>query len=179
MSRRSRLLLAAALVVVAVVVGAWGVSVSLGGPPSITVSRSPLLDKPAPQFELQTLDGSATVRLADYLGRPVMVNFWASWCLPCRQEFPLLAAARAAHTADGLEILGVVHNDGPQAARAFAGQYGGTWPLLADPANVTWQAYQGVLVPITLYIDRGGVVRAVSYGPPPSGTLEEQINKIL
>jgi cytochrome c biogenesis protein CcmG/thiol:disulfide interchange protein DsbE len=163
----------------AVILVAWGLWGVLSGPPSIVVSRSPLLDKAAPQLELQTLDGTKTVRLSDYLGRPVLVNFWASYCLPCRQEFPLLASARAAHAGDGLEILGIVHDDGPQAAQQFADQYGGIWPLLADPGNSAWQAYGGALLPTTYYIDRAGIVRAVSYGPPPSGTLEEQLAKIL
>jgi cytochrome c biogenesis protein CcmG/thiol:disulfide interchange protein DsbE len=179
LTRGSRLALASVLIVVAAVVGTWGLWATFSGPPSIVVTRSPMLDKPAPPIVLQSLDGSTTVRLADYLGRPVMVNFWASWCLPCRQEFPLLAGARAAHAADGLEILGIVYHDGPQAAQQFAEQYGGNWPLLADPADAAWHDYQGALVPTTYYIDRQGIVRAVSYGPPPSGTLEEQLAKIL
>jgi cytochrome c biogenesis protein CcmG/thiol:disulfide interchange protein DsbE len=178
LTRRSRFALAAVLVVIAVAVGGWGLWASLG-PPSIQVTRSPLLDKPAPAFTLATLDGSATVRLADYAGRPLIVNFWASWCLPCRQEFPLLAAAREEHAAQGLEIIGIVHDDGPEAARNFAQAYGATWPLLADPDDAAWQGYLGTLVPITFYIDRQGIIRAVSYGPAPSGTLEEQLAKIL
>jgi cytochrome c biogenesis protein CcmG/thiol:disulfide interchange protein DsbE len=161
-------------------IGVWLVlGGGLGRPPSVVVTRAPLLGAPAPAFSLQTLDGTATVRLADYAGRPVMVNFWASWCLPCREEFPLFAAARAAHVADDLEIIGIVHDDGPQAAQQFAAQYAAAWPLLADPADEAWRAYGGALVPTTYYIDRNGIVRAVSYGPPPSGTLEEQIAKIL
>lgn len=179
LTRQSRRGPAAVLVLLAVVVGAWALWAAFSGPPSIQVSRSALLDKPAPQFALQTLDGTATVRLADYLGRPVVVNFWASWCIPCRQEFPLLRAAREAHAADGLEILGIVHDDGPQAARQFADAYDATWPLLADPDDSAWRDYRGVVLPITYYIDRQGVVRALSYGAPPSGTLEEQIAKIL
>ncbi len=111
MTRRSRPALSSLLILVAAVIGAWGLWAAFGGPPSIVVTRSPMLDKPAPPIVLQSLDGSTTVRLADYLGRPVMVNFWASWCLPCRQEFPLLASARATHAAAGLEILGIVHED--------------------------------------------------------------------
>jgi cytochrome c biogenesis protein CcmG/thiol:disulfide interchange protein DsbE len=179
LTRRSRFVLAAVLVLLAVVLGAWGLWAALGGPPSIVVTRSPLLDKPAPDFALTTLDGSATVRLADYAGRPLMINFWASWCLPCREEFPLLAAAREKHAAAGLEILGIVHDDGPEAALSFAQAYGATWPLLADPDDAAWRGYLGTLVPITYYVDRHGVIRAVSYGPPPSGTLEEQLAKIL
>jgi cytochrome c biogenesis protein CcmG, thiol:disulfide interchange protein DsbE len=179
LTRRPRLALAFVLILVAAVVGAWGLWAAFSGPPSIVVTRSPMLDKPAPPIVLQSLDGSTTVRLADFLGRPVMVNFWASWCLPCRQEFPLLAAARTAHAADGLEILGIDHEDDAASAQRFAADHGASWLLLSDPDNAAWRAYLGALVPMTYYIDRQGIVRAVSYGPPPSGTLEEQLAKIL
>jgi cytochrome c biogenesis protein CcmG/thiol:disulfide interchange protein DsbE len=140
-----------------------------------------LLDQPAPDFALPPLDGQpgALVRLSDYRGRPVVVNFWASSCIPCRDEFPLLRAARQRHAAEGLEVLGIVHDDGPEAARDFAATYDADWLLLLDPDDAAWRAYSGVLVPITFYVDRDGIVRAVSYGPPPSGVLDEQLAKIL
>ena len=181
MTRRSRLVLATAIALVAVVAVGWFAwSQSNANPtPSIVVGRNPLLDKPAPAISLPTLDGSGTVNLSDYAGRPVIVNFWASWCVPCRQEFPLFKDARAAHAADGLEILGVVHLDSADSAQGFATEQGATWPLLMDANNSVWQAYGQLLVPTTYYIDRQGIVRAVSYGPPPSGTLEELLAKIL
>lgn len=157
---------------------AWALTQALERPERIVVERSPLLDQPAPEFALESLDGG-TVSLADYRGRPVIVNFWASWCVPCRDEFPLLRDARQRHAAEGLEILGIVHDDGPDAARDFAEEHGGDWPLLMDPDDEAWQAYGGVFLPITYFIDRQGVVRAVSYGPPPARVLEEQIEKIL
>ena len=149
------------------------------GPSVIVLERNPLLDQPAPDFRLETVDGGDPVALSDFRGRPVIVNFWASWCLPCREEFPLLLEARQRHRVEGLEILGVVHDDGPQAAAAFAATHGADWPLLLDPDDSVWNAYHGALLPITYYVDRDGIVRAVSYGPPPSGVLDEQLAKIL
>ena len=179
MTRRSRLVLATAIGLITVLVLGWFAWNQLNAPPSIVISRNPLLDKPAPPISLPSIDGSGTVNLADYAGRPVIVNFWASWCVPCRQEFPLFRDARAAHAADGLEIFGVVHADAADSAQRFATDQGATWPLVLDADNSAWQAYGGALVPTSYYIDRQGVVRAVSYGPPPSGTLEEQLAKIL
>ena len=109
----------------------------------------------------------------------MIVNFWASWCIPCREEFPLLRRVRAEHAADGLEVLGIVHDDGPAAAQAFADSYLADWPLLLDPTDQAWNAYGSLLVPMTFYVDRAGVVRAVSFGPPPPDVLEEQLAKIL
>jgi cytochrome c biogenesis protein CcmG, thiol:disulfide interchange protein DsbE len=179
LSPRGRRLLAAVSVVLAVVVGALVLSISLGRPPSIEVTGSPLLGKPAPAFSLTTLDGSQPVSLAQYAGRPLVINFWASWCVPCRSEFPMFRAARAAHQSAGLEILGIVHADSSTSAQQFAHDQAATWPLLMDPDDVAWKAYSGALVPTTFYVDRSGIVRAVSYGPPPSGTLEAELAKIL
>ncbi|HVM31047.1 MAG TPA: TlpA disulfide reductase family protein [Candidatus Limnocylindrales bacterium] len=140
---------------------------------------STLLNEPAPDFELERLDGSGTLRLADLRGRPVLVNFWASWCLPCREEFPLFREVRDRHHQDGLEIVGVVHRDGPEAARRFAAEEGGDWPMVLDPDELAWRAYGGQLLPITFFIDREGVVRSVSFGPPPRQVLDQHLARIL
>jgi cytochrome c biogenesis protein CcmG/thiol:disulfide interchange protein DsbE len=174
-----------ALVVIALVLAIpiiyIGSQIRLGvspDPSTIVVGRDPLLDQPAPQIDLATVDGRQ-VALSDYRGRPVIVNFWASWCVPCRDEFPLLAAARAQHQPEGLEILGVVHDDSAQSAAAFAATYNAQWPLLVDASDTAWNAYHGAFVPVSYFIDRAGIVRAVSYGPPPSDNLEQVLSKIL
>jgi cytochrome c biogenesis protein CcmG, thiol:disulfide interchange protein DsbE len=144
----------------------------------IVVGRNPLMDQSAPNFTLQTVDGK-TVSLADLRGKPVIVNFWASWCVPCREEFPLLVSAYARYSGQGLQIVGVIHDDGPQTATDFAKTYGATWPLVLDPGDSVWRAYNGALVPISYFIDRSGVVRVVSYGPPAAGFMDQEIAKIL
>jgi len=149
--------------------GSAGVTV-VGGPP--------LVGKPAPAIELQD-DQGRTVRLAEYRGRPVIVNFWASWCTPCRGEFPLLRDARAAHTADGLEVLGVVYKDTPDAARAFMTEQGAAWPMLIDEGGRVAAAYGVLGIPQSFWIDGSGIVRQVSFGPPPSGSLDALLASIL
>jgi cytochrome c biogenesis protein CcmG/thiol:disulfide interchange protein DsbE len=174
--------LAAAIVLgaIVVVVAVIALNVPLGG--SATGSPgtlgSPLLNKPAPDFTLTALDGR-TVHLADYRGRPVIVNFWASWCIPCRDEFPQFVTAKAQHATDGLEVLGIVRQDSADAAAAFASSHGADWPLLMDPDEAAWKAYVGLGVPSTYFIDRAGVVRATSLGPITATSLPIQLAKIL
>lgn len=157
----------------------WLATLSLGRPPDvIEITGSPLVGRAAPAFSLTRLDGGGTVSLSDFAGRPVVINFWASWCIPCAEEFPLLSGARRQHAPAGLEILGVVHDDDPAAAQRFADAHGATWPLLLDPANEAWRAYGGVFLPVTFFVDREGVVRAVSYGTPTEQALAAQIARI-
>jgi cytochrome c biogenesis protein CcmG/thiol:disulfide interchange protein DsbE len=147
-------------------------------PERVVVGGHPLAGRAAPQIELATLDGEA-VSLAALRGRPVLVNFWATWCLPCRDEFPLLAAAYAAHADEGLEILGVVHDDTADGARAFARDMGATWPMLADPDDKVWADYLGVAMPTSFFIDADGVVRAASLGAFSEEGLAALLGTIL
>lgn len=144
----------------------------------VIVGGSPLLGKAAPDFTLPDLEGKP-VSLSDYRGRPVLVNFWASWCGPCKVEFPIFQDARERHAGEGLEILGIVHDDSSDAAAAFVEEEGSEWPALMDADGAVWTAYAGLGLPTTFFIDREGVIRAVSFGPPLSGTLDDQLAKIL
>lgn len=142
------------------------------------IGADPNYNKTAPDFTLQTLEGE-TVTLSALRGRPVIVNFWASWCIPCREEFPLLVSAYHKYAPQGLEIVGVVHDDSAETAGEFARSYGATWPMALDPNDEAWNAFRAAFVPVSYYIDRDGIVRAISYGPPPSGFLDDQIEQIL
>jgi cytochrome c biogenesis protein CcmG/thiol:disulfide interchange protein DsbE len=176
------LLLAGVAALVVIVVGAVLLTVPLGttAPPSgsVVFIGSPLLGKPAPEIALTATDGR-TVSLSDYRGRPVIVNFWASWCIPCREEFPQFVAARSAHAEDGLEILGVVHQDGADTASAFARDHDASWPMLMDNADAAWNAYRALGVPSTYFVDRDGIVRATSLGPVTETSLPQQLATIL
>jgi len=109
---------------------------------------------PAPPFSTIDLQGQR-VRLADYQGEAVLLNFWASWCIPCRKEFPLM---RAVH-GKGVTVLGVVFNDTAEAAAEFMREQDAPWPGLQDPRGRIAAAYDVGLrpgIPVTVLIDREG-----------------------
>ena len=128
------------------------------------VSRAPqVVGNQAPAIASTTLDG-APFDLTSLRGRPVIVNFWGPNCAPCREEFPLFKTKLAAHSADGLEIVGVLMYDGPDDAKAFIAHYGATWPTVLDTKGAIRTAYRVAARPQTYFIDRSGVVRKIQVG---------------
>jgi cytochrome c biogenesis protein CcmG, thiol:disulfide interchange protein DsbE len=129
----------------------------------------------APPLAGVTLDGRS-MSLADLRGKPVIVNFWASWCVPCQAEFPLFRDAEARHP--GLTILGVVFDDDPAAARRFADAQRADWPSLADPDRSRATAYTVLAPPQTYFIDRDGIVRSRQIGELTVADFERQYANI-
>jgi cytochrome c biogenesis protein CcmG/thiol:disulfide interchange protein DsbE len=113
--------------------------------------------QPAPEFRLRGLDGGC-VDLADLRGKPVIVNFWASWCFPCRQEMPLLRDGYAKYRDQGLEIVGIPFRDIDSDSRAFAAKYGATWLLAKDVDGATAKAYGVRPIPQSVFIRRDGTI---------------------
>jgi cytochrome c biogenesis protein CcmG, thiol:disulfide interchange protein DsbE len=157
-----------------VVVALW-VAVLLVRPTGPMPAR---VGDPAPAFALADLDGNP-VSLADLRGRPVIVNFWASWCGPCVQEFPLLRGAAAAHAADGLAIVGIVFQDRSEAARAFLARMGAAWPGVMDPGDAVATRYGIIWPPDSFFIDRDGVVVTRQIGQLSAADLERGLAAIL
>lgn len=123
--------------------------------------------RPAPLFVATDLQGRK-VALADYRGQPVMLNFWASWCIPCREEFPLLKRYQ------GAQVLGVIFDDSEENAREFMAEQRATWPGLLDPHGRIAAAY-GVAkkpgIPVTVFIDANGKVTGIHLGPLTAADL--------
>jgi cytochrome c biogenesis protein CcmG, thiol:disulfide interchange protein DsbE len=165
--------------VVAVVVTGGVLGARFGADP--TLVESPLLGKPAPRATLPLLDGGGQVSLAALRGQVVVVNFWASWCAPCRQEHPGLVAAAAAYRDAGVSFVGVSYQDTPAAAKRFLDELGrGRGYLYAtDPGSRAAIDFGVFGIPETFFLDRRGTVVAKVTGASSFPLLAEVLDQVL
>jgi cytochrome c biogenesis protein CcmG, thiol:disulfide interchange protein DsbE len=145
---------------------------------TLGAAPAPLIGSAAPAFALADLDGNP-VRLADLRGRPVIVNFWASYCASCVEEFPLLKSAMTQHRADGLAVVGIVFQDRSEAARAFMDRMQATWPAAMDVTGEVAQAYGVFAPPESFFIDRQGRIAGRQIGELSRGDLARQLGLII
>jgi peroxiredoxin len=134
----------------------------------------------APDFTLKTLAGPGA-SLSDYKGRPVLINFWASWCTPCRSEMPDIVAAYQAHRETGLEVLAInsTDQDGMKDVRKFVAEFSMPFPVLLDEKGRVRRLYALIGIPTSVFIGSDGVVRVVNRGPITKETLEGGLIEIL
>ena len=123
----------------------------------------------APDFSLATLDGGAE-NLRDYRGRTVILNFWASWCGPCRAEMPDLQAVYGELRGNNLVVLGVNQGEPREQVAAFAREFGLSFPILLDSNQEVGAKYGVRAYPTTFIIDSQGVIRDVVVGGPLTRT---------
>ena len=134
---------------------------------------------PAPGFSLPRLTGDGEIALDDYRGKAVVVNFWASWCKPCKAEAPLLEHAWREHRGRGLVVIGVNSQDLSSDARAFARQVGWTYPLVRDGQGDILGPYAVAAFPETFFVNREGKVVARIDGEVTRETLAANIERAL
>ena len=146
--------------------------------------QSPLTRKgrSAPDFLLERMVGG-TLRLSDLQGHPVLVNFWASWCAPCRAEIPALIASYERYQPQGLVIVGVNLQEADQNVRKFAAEFGITYPIVMDrDAEVAgvWRIGGPIKgLPSSYFIDGTGVIRDIYPGQLTGDLLDKKLAEIL
>ena len=133
--------------------------------------RTGTIHQPAPAFDLERLDAPGRVRLADLSGQVVVVNFFASWCVPCKEEAPALVRVWERYRTSGVVFVGIVYQDAPQAAKDFHERLGQTWPAALDDNGRTALAFGVFGVPETYFIGKDGVIEGRHIGPIDEATL--------
>lgn len=134
----------------------------------------------APDKELETLEGTGSGDIADYRGRWVLVNFWASWCEPCRQEAPALQAFYERHRDEGFVVLGINLDDNHEDASAFVRRYGLTYPQLRDAdGDERQEAYGMVGFPESFLVDGDGKLALIRRGSVTPEFLKSEVAPLI
>ena len=118
----------------------------------------------APDFLLEDLVGGE-LRLSDLRGKPIVINFWATWCAPCRKEMPQFVQAYEKYKDQGLEIVAVNLQEGKDISAKFADDYGMRFKVAIDRDGEVGDAYNLLGLPTTYFVDKAGVIRSVFTGP--------------
>ena len=136
------------------------------------------MNRRAPEFARKDLAGKS-VDLKNFRGKVVLLNFWATWCVPCQLEMPTFAAWQREYGPDGLQVIGISMDDDATAVVGLAAKLKLNYPILMGDANLG-REYGGVLgLPLTYLIDRDGVVRARFQGETDLKTIEKRLQSIL
>jgi peroxiredoxin len=140
------------------------------------------IGRAAPDFLLPTPDGGE-VRFSDLRGKPVLVNFWASWCTPCRQEMPEIVRAYNDRRGEGLVVVAINLQENDAQVREFAADYGMDFPVVIDRSGQVGDSWRigGPVegIPASYFIDADGVVRERAFGPLTAASLTEKLETIL
>lgn len=132
----------------------------------------------APDFSLETLEGNK-VSLSDYQGQVVLLNFWATWCAPCRAEIPAIEAVLHARQGEPFVVLGVNYQESRERVRPFAEELGMTYPILLDETGRVMQTYRAPGLPMSILLDVQGVIQHRHAGLLTESQLEGYLAELL
>lgn len=140
--------------------------------------RTGTIGDPAPAFDLERLDEPGRVRLADLRGKVVIVNFFASWCVPCREEHPALVRAWERYRTSDVVLIGILYQDSVESGREFVRRLGTTWPTAVDDEGRTALGFGVFGIPETFFIGPDGVIAGRHIGPIDEQTLVRGIDAL-
>jgi cytochrome c biogenesis protein CcmG, thiol:disulfide interchange protein DsbE len=128
--------------------------------PHVDANQTLRVGQAAPDFDLPLVSGGS-VKLSDLKGKPVVLNFWASWCSPCRKEMPDLQAITDKYKDAGLQVYGINLGESKVAVSGYLADLGVSFPALLDQEDKVQTAYKILPIPATFFIDRTGLIRAI------------------
>lgn len=145
-----------------------------------TLPVEPKVGARAPEFSMQTLDGK-TVSQVDLLGSPVVISYWATWCIPCKQELPILQRLAQEYSSRGLVVLTVnaLDQDDLDKVQTMTAELGMSFPVLLDQDKAFSNAYQAMFFPSTYYIQPNGVIQAIKLGDSSEADMRAKIESLL
>lgn len=133
----------------------------------------------APDFELSDVTTGQPLRLSALRGQPVWINFWATWCPPCKEELPRMKAQYDKYRGNGLQIVGIDMQEDPSDVRAYAQANGFDWAFVVDQDGSVTNRYFTSGIPTHVFVDAAGVIRAVHVGDLQSTAMEELLSTIM
>ena len=143
-----------------------------------SVGPSSQKHRPAPDFTLPRIDGGQ-LQLSSYRGKVVLLDFWATWCVPCREETPHFVEMQEKYKDRGLQIIGISMDDSPDPVRTFHEQFHINYPIVMGSPEIG-SAYGGVLgLPIAFLIDRNGIIQVKHMGATDPAVFEKDITTLL
>jgi len=134
--------------------------------------------EPAPNFTLKTVDGR-DFHLSDYKGKPILINFFASWCLPCREEMPVLEKIVHEYGPKGVVFLGIAVDDTEAKIKDFITRYGVTFPVGLDKTATIQKSFGIYGIPTTYFINKQGIINYSHSGSVTEELLQHELDKLL
>lgn len=146
--------------------------------PGVANAIAPRVNQPAADFQVMGVDGQP-ITLAQFKGRPVWINFWASWCAPCRAEFPDMDAVWQQHQDKGLVLLAVSYSEQPAEVMAYLEKAKPTFTIGLDPTGTVAGQYRVLGLPTHIFVDADGIVRDVRVGPMNQDLMQEKLANLF
>ena len=144
---------------------------------SLDLEVAPFVGAIPPEFSLFNLNGEE-VSLSNFSGQPVVINFWATWCAPCRVEMPAIQSRFEKFKDQGLVVLAVDFDEPSDIVSDFRDEFGLTFEILLDPGAEVQQLYRNRAYPTTFFIDPNGVIQVQHFGPMTEGQMDDNLAKI-
>ncbi|MCG7406054.1 TlpA family protein disulfide reductase [Paenibacillus sp. ACRRX] len=146
----------------------------------VSTQESPRVGYMAPSFKLSSLEGNDNYEVGGKRSKPVFINFWASWCGPCKAEAPDLVKLYAKYKQQlDMYSVNVTTNDSLADAKGFVDEFSLINPILTDSKGEVFKKYNGIAFPTNILIDRNGVVREIFVGMRPANEMEKAIKKVI